>query len=96
MLCDTHAMRAKMLIRETEPDWVKDLETDVKEECTKFGQVEHIHVNEDSLVSDAMDVDETKMTDAWYRVKCISSLPLWNQPKRHWRHWMDDGLVASR
>lgn len=34
---------------ETEPDWVKDLETDVKEECTKFGQVEHIHVNEDSL-----------------------------------------------
>lgn len=44
----------KMFIRETEPDWVKDLETDVKEECTKFGQVEHIHVNEDSLVSDAM------------------------------------------
>lgn len=43
-----------MFIRETEPDWVKDLETDVKEECTKFGQVEHIHVNEDSLVSDAM------------------------------------------
>lgn len=44
-------LKCHVLYRETEPDWVKDLETDVKEECTKFGQVEHIHVNEDSLVT---------------------------------------------
>ncbi|KAL1929851.1 hypothetical protein VTP01DRAFT_1005 [Rhizomucor pusillus] len=34
---------------ETDPDWVKDLEADVKQECLQFGDVEHIHVNEDSL-----------------------------------------------
>lgn len=39
-----------ILYRETDPDWVKDLEVDVKQECLQFGDVEHIHVNEDSLV----------------------------------------------
>ncbi|KAI9323564.1 hypothetical protein BX666DRAFT_2022291 [Dichotomocladium elegans] len=34
---------------ETEPDWVKDLETDVKEECSKFGEVEHIFLDGESL-----------------------------------------------
>ncbi|KAL0095431.1 hypothetical protein F4703DRAFT_1070305 [Phycomyces blakesleeanus] len=34
---------------ESEPDWMQDLETDVKDECLHFGQVTHIHVNEDSL-----------------------------------------------
>lgn len=37
--------------RETEPDWVQDLETDVKQECLRFGQVEHIQVNEESMAS---------------------------------------------
>ncbi|KAI9015717.1 hypothetical protein CLU79DRAFT_838069 [Phycomyces nitens] len=34
---------------ESEPDWMQDLETDVKDECLHFGHVTHIHVNEDSL-----------------------------------------------
>lgn len=89
-----------MCYRETEPDWVKDLETDVKEECTKFGQVEHIHVNEDSLVTKRgswKEEDTLKMTNCGGgRAKCISSLKVWNQPKMHWRPWMDDGLVVNR
>ncbi|KAI8968220.1 hypothetical protein BDF20DRAFT_916773 [Mycotypha africana] len=34
---------------ETEPDWVTDLETDIKLECEKYGKVEHIKVNADSM-----------------------------------------------
>ncbi|CAO3622683.1 unnamed protein product [Cunninghamella blakesleeana] len=34
---------------ETEPDWVKDLEVDIKEECQQYGAVEHINVDGDSL-----------------------------------------------
>ncbi|KAI9493809.1 hypothetical protein BDB00DRAFT_872052 [Zychaea mexicana] len=34
---------------ETEPDWVQDLTADVKQECLQYGEVEHIHVNPDSL-----------------------------------------------
>ncbi|KAG0168133.1 hypothetical protein DFQ30_005170 [Apophysomyces sp. BC1015] len=34
---------------ETEPSWVRDLESDVKDECLQYGDVDHIHVNEDSL-----------------------------------------------
>ncbi|KAI7853273.1 hypothetical protein BDC45DRAFT_511752 [Circinella umbellata] len=34
---------------ETEPDWVQDLEVDIKQECMQFGEVEHIHVNANSL-----------------------------------------------
>lgn len=40
-----------MLRRETEPDWIQDLEADVKQECEQYGRVEHIHANEDSLVT---------------------------------------------
>jgi RNA-binding protein 39 len=36
--------------RETEPDWVSDLESDIKMECERFGHVEHIKVNSDSMV----------------------------------------------
>ncbi|KAI9260643.1 hypothetical protein BDA99DRAFT_439455 [Phascolomyces articulosus] len=34
---------------ETEPDWVEDLQADVKQECMQFGEVEHILVNANSL-----------------------------------------------
>jgi hypothetical protein len=36
--------------RETEPDWVSDLESDIKIECERYGPVEHIKVNGDSMV----------------------------------------------
>ncbi len=40
------------LLRETEPDWDKDLAEDVKGECSsKYGQVAHIKVERDSDVS---------------------------------------------
>jgi RNA-binding protein 39 len=35
--------------RETDPDWVSDLEADIKIECEKYGRVEHIKVNSDSM-----------------------------------------------
>ncbi|KAG2196960.1 hypothetical protein INT46_004459 [Mucor plumbeus] len=34
---------------ETEPDWVSDLESDIKIECERYGVVEHIKVNGDSM-----------------------------------------------
>ncbi|KAI8149312.1 hypothetical protein BJV82DRAFT_642019 [Fennellomyces sp. T-0311] len=34
---------------ETDPDWVQDLEADIKQECMQYGEVEHIHVNEESM-----------------------------------------------
>ncbi|KAG0768911.1 hypothetical protein G6F57_005398 [Rhizopus arrhizus] len=34
---------------ETDPDWVSDLEADIKIECEKYGRVEHIKVNSDSM-----------------------------------------------
>ncbi|KAI7888434.1 uncharacterized protein EV154DRAFT_517904 [Mucor mucedo] len=34
---------------ETEPDWVSDLESDIKIECERYGPVEHIKVNADSM-----------------------------------------------
>lgn len=40
-----------MYNRETEPDWVSDLESDIKLECERYGPVEHIKVNADSMVS---------------------------------------------
>mmetsp|Transcript_17252 Transcript_17252/g.51806 ORF Transcript_17252/g.51806 Transcript_17252/m.51806 type:complete len:577 (-) Transcript_17252:1395-3125(-) len=30
------------------PDWVSELEADVRDECAKFGQVQHIHVDRNS------------------------------------------------
>jgi RNA-binding protein 39 len=33
---------------ETDPDWDKEIEQDVREECMKFGQVLHIHLDRDS------------------------------------------------
>ncbi|ORY96849.1 hypothetical protein BCR43DRAFT_492371 [Syncephalastrum racemosum] len=51
----TKASRTVMLnnmfnpAEETEPDWIQDLEADVKQECEQYGRVEHIHANEDSL-----------------------------------------------
>ncbi|OBZ85968.1 RNA-binding protein rsd1 [Choanephora cucurbitarum] len=34
---------------ETDPDWVSDLEADIKIECERYGVVEHIKVNADSM-----------------------------------------------
>ncbi|KAI8097962.1 uncharacterized protein B0P05DRAFT_460906 [Gilbertella persicaria] len=34
---------------ETDPDWVSDLEADIKLECERYGDVEHIKVNADSM-----------------------------------------------
>lgn len=42
--------------RETEPDWVSDLESDIKIECERYGPVEHIKVNADSMVSKKLRV----------------------------------------
>ncbi|TPX47632.1 hypothetical protein SeMB42_g00393 [Synchytrium endobioticum] len=33
---------------ETEPNWEKDIEEDVKQECSKYGQVQHVAVDKDS------------------------------------------------
>lgn len=35
---------------QTEPDWVTEVAEDVKDECSKFGQVLHIYVDKDSQV----------------------------------------------
>lgn len=39
-----------MLCRETEPNWDQDIATDVKEECEKYGPVDHIYVDRNSQV----------------------------------------------
>lgn len=36
--------------RETEPNWVQELEADIKDECSQYGQISHVNVNDDSLV----------------------------------------------
>lgn len=36
--------------RETEPNWDEDIEKDVKEECSKYGAVNHAHVDKNSKV----------------------------------------------
>ena len=36
--------------RETQPDWDKDIAEDVKEECGKFGSVNHVYVDRNSKV----------------------------------------------
>ena len=37
--------------RETAADWDKEIGDDVKEECSKFGAVNHIYVDRNSKVS---------------------------------------------
>ncbi|KAI8365936.1 uncharacterized protein BYT42DRAFT_618387 [Radiomyces spectabilis] len=44
---------------ETEPDWERDLETDVKDECMQYGEVIHIHVNTESLGEVYIKFDST-------------------------------------
>ncbi|KAG2187136.1 hypothetical protein INT44_004806 [Umbelopsis vinacea] len=34
---------------ETEPNWVQELEADIKDECSQYGQISHVNVNDDSL-----------------------------------------------
>ncbi|GAB5586507.1 Phosphatidylinositol-3-phosphatase SAC1 [Umbelopsis nana] len=34
---------------ETEPNWVQELEADIKDECNQYGQILHVNVNDDSL-----------------------------------------------
>jgi RNA-binding protein 39 len=41
--------------REAEPDWVSDLESDIKIECERYGPVEQIKVNGDSMVKISID-----------------------------------------
>jgi hypothetical protein len=36
--------------RESDPDWDKELASDVKEECQSYGKVDHIKVERDSQV----------------------------------------------
>ena len=36
--------------RETEPTWDQDIAADVKDECSKYGPVSHVHVDKDSKV----------------------------------------------
>ena len=36
--------------RETEPNWDEEIEKDVKEECSKYGAVNHAHVDKNSKV----------------------------------------------
>ena len=40
--------------RETEPDWDLEIAADTKEECAKFGQVAHLHVDRNSKASSVM------------------------------------------
>ncbi|KAI7902219.1 uncharacterized protein BX663DRAFT_512159 [Cokeromyces recurvatus] len=54
---------------ETEPDWVSDLETDVKLECEKYGHVEYIKVNADSMGEVFLKFDSTNSAE-----KAISAL----------------------
>lgn len=42
--------------RETEPEWEKDIEEEVKEECSKYGEVLHIEVDKGSKASDEKDM----------------------------------------
>lgn len=43
-------------IRETEPEWEKDIEEEVKEECSKYGEVLHIEVDKGSKASGKKDM----------------------------------------
>jgi RNA-binding protein 39 len=45
---------------ESEQNWVQELETDVKEECSNFGQVLHIAVDENSLGDIYLKFDSTE------------------------------------
>lgn len=45
------ALRDWPVCRETEPNWDEDIEKDVKEECGKYGAVNHAHVDKNSKVS---------------------------------------------
>lgn len=49
--------------RETEPDWVSDLETDIKMECERYGVVEHIKVNADSMGEVFLKFDKTNSAE---------------------------------
>lgn len=37
-----------MIYRETEPNWEKEIAEDVKDECSKFGSILHVHVEKNS------------------------------------------------
>lgn len=37
-------------VEETEEDWQLEIESDVKDECSKFGGVLHCHVEKDTMV----------------------------------------------
>ncbi len=43
-------LRALSICRETEPNWDEEIEKDVKEECSKYGAVNHAHVDKNSKV----------------------------------------------
>ncbi|EPB82230.1 Phosphatidylinositol-3-phosphatase SAC1 [Mucor circinelloides] len=48
---------------ETEPDWVSDLESDIKIECEKYGVVEHIKVNGDSMGEVFLKFDDIRSAE---------------------------------
>ena len=48
--CLAQGLRSCLTRRETEPNWDEDIEKDVKEECSKYGAVNHAHVDKNSKV----------------------------------------------
>ncbi|KAG1454606.1 hypothetical protein G6F56_007280 [Rhizopus delemar] len=48
---------------ETEPDWVSDLESDIKIECERYGAVEHIKVNSSSMGEVFLKFDQSQSAE---------------------------------
>lgn len=58
-----HQTNTHYVHRETEPDWVSDLESDIKIECEKYGVVEHIKVNGDSMGEVFLKFDDIRSAE---------------------------------
>jgi len=72
------------LSEETEPNWDTDLQDDVREECSRFGQVVHIKVEKDSegevyvKFSTPYAAEEAikSLHGRWFAAKQISAVPI--------------------
>lgn len=42
------AVSTRCCRRETDPEWEKDIESETKDECSKYGAVLHVHVDKNS------------------------------------------------
>ena len=84
-----------LLIRETERDWDKDLDEDVKSECEeKYGHVEFIKVEKESQVGGSMPSEYTILIHN--RARSTSSLIPSSPPRTPSKVWMVDGSVANK